>query len=137
MSEYFCQSCAIGAGVFFPPSFGPLTGTSYQHDKYVKHTAVTSTLGLNSVFTGPGSQCYAAAIDSALRLGFVERDHRSRISIVWPASRNIGFITRNGTLTRSADAVRVVLPNDPLKIHGFAVCSSFTATACHSCGIPF
>lgn len=137
VAEYFCQSCSIVGGILLLPSSGPFTGTRYQHDKYIKHTAVTSIQGLNSVFTGPGSFSYAAAIDSALTFGFVERDDRSRINIVWPASRNIGSIIRHGILVHSADAVRVVLPNDPLKIRGFPVCSSFRATACRSCGIPF
>lgn len=136
MNQYYCHACAIRCGKLKPADPIELTGTQYQLEKFIKHTAPSTTYPLNSVFTGPASESYRNYIVTAVASGCVQIDG-NRTNIVWVASATTGFTSRNGSFVARNDAVKVVFHDDQFKIHGFPSGSTeFGSATCIDCGKP-
>jgi hypothetical protein len=113
-----------------------LTGTQYQLEKFIKHTAPSTSYPWNSVFTGPGSESYRNYVVTAVASGCVQIDG-NRTNVVWVASETTGITYRNGSFVAPADAVKVVFHDDEFKIHGFPIGSAaFGSATCIACGKP-
>lgn len=136
MNQYYCHPCAIKYGKLKPADPIELAGTQYQLEKFIKHTAPSTTYPLNSVFTGPASESYRNYIVTAVGSGYIQIDG-NRINVVWVASATTGVTYRNGNFVAYNDAVKVVFHDDQFKIHGFPIGSAgFGSAACIVCGKP-
>jgi hypothetical protein len=136
LNLYYCHTCAIKSGKLNPADPIELTGTQYQLEKFIKHTAPSTTYPLNSIFTGPASESYRNYIVTAVASGCVQIDG-NQTNIVWVASATTGFTFRNGTFVAYDDAVKVVFHDDQFKIHGFPIGSAEISSAtCIGCGKP-
>ncbi len=135
--DRYCHACAILRQVLIPNKAFTLTGTEYQLEKYIKHTAPTSTYNFNSVFTRPASATYSGFIVSAMAAGNVLVDDQGRKTITWIASAQTGFMLKNGLFVGPTDAVKVVYVYDKDKMHGFPIETPALRVAyCKCCGLP-
>jgi hypothetical protein len=112
----------------------PLTGTQYQLEKYLKHTAPTTTYDFNTVFTAPSSYTYNDFIVSTVSSGHVEIDDRNRLNLVLVASAQTGIALQTGKFVGPTEAVKVVLHDNAAKIHGFPISlASLMVGCCKAC----
>ncbi len=89
MPQYFCHLCSVSSLVTpeFPTS---LTGTFYQLEKYIKHTAPTGTYPLNSIFIDPTYNTYRGYILTGTLSGLLEIDNYGRKNYLWYAGEVTG-----------------------------------------------
>lgn len=124
------------------PALDPamLVATSYQLDKYIKHTAPTSLHLFNnfvSVFSSPASVSYSSLLVSASSAGYVEVDSQNRVNIIWVASYQTGITLSRGQFVGPTEAVKLVLPYNQSKVHGFPVrVADLIVRPCSQCGAP-
>jgi hypothetical protein len=121
------------------PALDPamLVATSYQLDKYIKHTAPTSLHRFNSVFSSPASVSYSTLLVSASSAGYVEVDSQDRVNVVWVASYQTGIALSRGQFVGPTEAVKLVLPYYQSKVHGFPVrVADLIVMLCSQCGAP-
>lgn len=140
MVQYFCIDCAIQLGHLRPAMPAALTGTDYQLEKYIKHTAPTTSYNFNTVFTSPGSETYHKYVVTTVSSGHVQIDDRGRKNVVWVGSEQTGLTYCNGLFVGPTNAVKVVYHDNDQKIHGFPINSSeLKAAKCTNCGrfIPY
>lgn len=138
MSILLCHQCAVREQLITPLSRSDtnLTGSTYQMDKYWKHTAPTNVNGFVSVYDDPSYDAYRNYAINASYSGCVEKDDAGRVNIVWYAGKNIGVTFEDGLPVFDADTVKLVLSNDNATVHSFPVSSGSTliASRCSRCG---
>jgi hypothetical protein len=65
----------------------------------------------------------------------MEIDEQRRKNFIWIAGKKQGYKTLKGNVQGDEDGVKVVLPDDPDKIHAFPIAgSSLSITKCAWCG---
>ena len=136
-SRWLCHECAIALNEY--PQHIPfnLSGSrgSYKWGKFFKHTVPGNHPGINSVFDSQTYEDYQDYIINAFISGSVEKDSRGNFNIVWAVGRNNGFTEIEGVVQCPTDSVKIVLPWDPEKIHGFATGSAdWSKVKCENCG---
>lgn len=135
--KILCHACAISSGHLSSTGLPLPAGSTYQHDKHVKHTEVGATYSLVSVFSSPSTRDFDDFLIQASLQGAVEFDNAGRKNIIWCAGRETGFQYQYGKLVRPVDAVKVVLTTDPARIHAFPESSTaFSTGPCAECGGP-
>jgi len=136
MCKYFCHKCSITNGIIPGKldDFNP-TGSTYQLEKFVKHTLPPTASGTISVFNQDENKKFKDYLVNTLVSGSLEIDKKGRTNIVWIAGENTGFKYQDGEFQCNTDAVKVVLHNDELKIHGYPTGSAeLTTKICEICG---
>ncbi len=138
MNKYYCHECAISLGLYTPSESYNLTGTIYQLGKIMKHNQPTGTFPfLNSVYNDPTIQQYIDYHITGSLAGMLEIDQKGRKNIIWYAGREIGVIYENGNYLAPADGVKIVLSEDPLRIHHYAIAGNPNSIQyCINCGKP-
>jgi len=133
----YCHSCAVASGIVKPSIESNLSGTTYKLEKFLKHTApATAYPGINSVFHDPSYESYKNYIVTTQASGTAQIDDRGRTNMVWYAGSGIGAIYEDGEFRISANAVKLVLPNDDYKVHAYPITLStlLESTKCELCG---
>jgi len=138
MEDYYCHKCSVELGHLNSGSSEHInfTGTTYQLDKFLKHTLPPLQNGLISVFNDPCYCAYSSYTVNALASGSTQFDQYHRKNVIWYASKDVG-ITFEDTIPRfPTDVVKVVLSHNENLIHAFPVDSSSIITrTCNKCGI--
>lgn len=135
MSRYYCHKCAALKGYFSNYYSSEPVGSTYQLDKFIKHTTPDPNYRSNSVFNSPSTDVYKKYIVNASCSGSVEIDDYGRKNTIWVAGENVGALHQNGIPILPHDSVKVVLSTDPNKIHGYSVNSEdFSTQVCIECG---
>jgi hypothetical protein len=136
MSKYYCHDCALAQKVYAPiVDYISLTGTQYQLEKFIKHTAPITLSGIVSVFDDPRYIQYKHYTVNTSASGSVEIDNQGRTNIVWYAGNNIGVTYQNGLFVTTTDTVKVVFNDNEFKIHAFSVDSfKYEKKKCENCG---
>ena len=112
-------------------------GSTYQLDKFMKHTIPSTGYDLNSVFTDPSTTAYQKYIVSASCSGSYEVDDMGRTNILWVANRHIGAQLDHGNFVLPEDSIKMVLYSDPQRIHAYSVSSTgFSTGKCKVCDKP-
>lgn len=121
--QHYCHDCAIQLGLITPidPTIPSLTGSNYQFEKFVKHTAPANYGGLISVFFWQDYPLYRDFTISGTISGSLQIDDLNRKNLIWYAGREIGITYENGVYTLPNDAVKVVLSDISTGIHAFPV----------------
>ena len=136
MSTYYCHACAI-LGLVTPAFPVSLTGTQYQLDKFIKHTAPTGIYSINSVFNDPTYEAYSGFIVTGTISGFMEIDDRGRKNFHWYAGEQTGVEYRNGGYNAPTNGVVIVFPEDDTKLHAYPIQGqSGVINYCANCGAP-
>lgn len=135
MSDFYCRNCAAGNGwLNFTKPTNP-TGTPYQLEKYIKHTKPTATYPINSVLHNPSA--YHGYMIGAYVSGCVEVDRNGRITLDLDVGTVIGETHRRGVFERFDDAVKVLLPYAPHRVHLIPTASKEILNGrCARCGGP-
>jgi len=137
MTQYFCHECQMLLGLVSPANPISLTGTNYQLERFIKHTAPTGTYTINSVFADPTYTTYANYIVSGSVSGFLEIDDYGRKNIIWFAGEHTGAEFRNGVFIAPTNGIKIVLPENAAWIHAFPLTGNPDAiNYCDSCGKP-
>ncbi len=138
MPMYYCHSCASSMGELGNIHSSAPVASTYQLEKYLKHTIPGSTYSYQSIFDNPSTESYRNSIVSASCAGSVEYDDKGRKNIICVATTGrIGCSFKNGVFVRPNDTIKVVLPSDPVKVHVFTESSTKYSTAlCEKCGSP-
>lgn len=135
MRTYYCHPCGVALGHVRQPPVGKVVDSSYQLEKYLKHTVPDPQIKIQSVFDTPSTQAYAGYLVGALAAGSVEIDERGSTNVIWAAGAPTGFLFQNGTLVQPQDAVKVVLSSNASKVHAYpANSTNFLGIACSRCG---
>ena len=137
MTDYYCHECAVAIGLVTPidSETVSLTGTSYQLDKYLKHTMPVSETGKVSIFDDPDYEKIKDYAVTAALSGVVEVDSKGRTNLIWYAGEEVGITYRDGAYYAPADSVKVVFHDDQHKIHTFPVESQIEQVRkCKRCG---
>ena len=135
MTDYYCHACAAtrGLGVVNLPS--NLTGSAQQLTKFVKHTVVDANEKLQSVLASPDYDSFKELMVSTAASGSVEIDDKGRRNIIIWCGTPRGLLYSNGALQFPQDGFKVVIPDNPVKVHGFPTGSvEFRAAKCSDCG---
>ncbi|MCI0558924.1 MAG: hypothetical protein MN733_10545 [Nitrososphaera sp.] len=133
MPKYYCHEHS--SSLVTPASPSSLTGSQYQLDKFVKHTAPTASYHLNSVFAGPTLQAYSTYVVNTAASGFLEVDDQGRKNLIWFAGSQNGVEYRNGAFSAPTAGVKVVWPEDDNKLHAYPIAASpLRIEVCASCG---
>jgi len=130
--DYYCPDCANSLGLLprkMPPS---LFNSSYQIGKVEKHTTLTATSGWLSIFTSATPEAYHGYVLSAVLSGCVEVDQKGK-QFIWFADTPPGITHKDGQYHASANAVRVVWPENDTKVHAYPVDLSTPPKRCTSC----
>ncbi len=119
MKDYYCHKCSSELGHTYTGSTEHInfTGSTYQLDKFIKHTLPPSQLGLVSIFSDPSYSTYKDYAVSTLASGSTEFDEHHRKNIIWYASKENGISFLDGVPQSLTDVVKVVLPHAEDKIH--------------------
>lgn len=135
MSQYFCPQCAESNGLITAASPATLTGTQYQLDKFIKHTAPSGSHQLNSIFDDPTYDEYRRYVVTTTASGLLEIDDQGRKNLWWFAGSQTGAEYRNGVYFAPTDGVKIVWPENDTKLHAYPIVSSPGSTVtCASCG---
>jgi hypothetical protein len=140
MKNYFCHNCAVKLGISLPAETETLTGSEYQLEKVLKHTAPTVKYPFVSIFDSTGFQEYKTYTVSTASSGWVEEDEKGRINMTWYAGKYTGGTFENGVFKLPTDCVKVVYHDNSFKIHSFPTQQPEVRTAkCSICGtyIPY
>ncbi|MFZ2280088.1 MAG: hypothetical protein WAW39_19985 [Prosthecobacter sp.] len=124
MNQYFCHDCALRDGLINPldTSMLNLTGTPYQFDKYLKHTAPTRGYqNLLSIFNRPEYGDYLGYTVNTSLSGCVEIDSAGRTNLIWYAGRHVGVTYKDSRYYCPDDSIKVVLYDNFTGIHSFPV----------------
>ncbi len=116
---YYCHKCASTNLSITPSIPYNLTGTQYQLDKFMKHTAPNTIYQINSVFDDPTYSQYKDFIVTTCNSGGVEVDSFGRYNQIWYASEKTGMTHTSGGFSHPTSGVRVVLYGNEFKIHAF------------------
>jgi len=134
-NSIYCHSCAAYLGLIQPPDFATLTGTSYQGEKFSKHTNPTGTFPINSVFDDPSYEKYSQYVVTTMASGSAVVDERGRTNLLWIAGEITGATYQDDELVLPTNGVFVVCHEDESKIHAFPVDATlFTDAICQCCG---
>ena len=132
----YCHSCAGTRGLLYPLP-ADMLATTYQLEKYVKHTLPHSRHTVQGVFTSTEAAVYATYIIATQAAGGVVVDTWNRYSIVLCAGRTVGYHYEHGQLVAPADAIQLVLSSDAGRLHAYPVRSAAVAgLACATPGCP-
>jgi len=130
----YCHPCAAARQLLYPLTADPLTST-YQWDKYAKHTVPDPTEKLQSIFNTASTQGYADYLIDTQAAGAVEVDTRGRTNIILAARKEVGLRFEHGQPVAPEDAIKVVLSSEAGRIHGFSIESGpFRGATCADCG---
>ena len=137
MADYYCHECAGAIGMVTPINSETLslTGTSYQFDKYIKHTMPVSAAGKVSIFDDPDYEKIRNYTVTAALSGAAEIDSKGRVNLIWYAGEGVGVTYRDGAYYATANTIKVVFHDDQYKIHTFPVGSQIEQMReCKQCG---
>ena len=135
MAQIYCHACTLKLGIVRPASPASLTGTTYQLEKFIKHTAPTGTYPVNSVFNTPDYESYRSYVVSALSSGSALVRDDGRVNLLWLAGKQVGARIENGLILTPADAVVLVLADDQYHLHAYPeVSSGLGVYDCQNCG---
>ena len=135
MSIYYCHDCSVSLGLTVPQIPTSLTGTNYQLERYIKHTAPTGTYFVNSIFDDPTYPTYNNYIVTGTISGLLEVDNRNRNNLIWYAGERTGVEYRNGVFFAPANGIKIVLSHNSAKIHAFPITDMpGTVNYCANCG---
>lgn len=98
---------------------GPLLQTAYQRDKHQKHTQISTSEALQSIFADPSTTAIRPYVEAALSSGAMEVDDRGRINFYATSTGTAGFRYEWGVPIEEQDAVKVVLSTDSGRRHEF------------------
>ena len=136
MEEYFCHKCSVELGHLNTGSTEHInfTGSSYQLDKFIKHTLPPSQSGLISIYSDPSYGAYKDYIVNTMASGSTMFDQFHRKNVIWYASKENGVSYLGGIPHSTTDVVKVVLSHMEEKIHSYPVNSSELITKkCKRC----
>ena len=137
MGTFLCHSCAAERGILDITLSGSVTGTEYQLEKYIKHTAPSGSYPVNSVFDSPDSAMYSNFIVATMASGCVELDDQGRTNLVYFAGDKTGARYEHGEFVCDVSGVKVVLAHDGARVHGFPTgIGNLGPRYCDACGCP-
>jgi hypothetical protein len=116
-----CRQCRKADLDFSRKLPGPLLKTTYQEDKHRKHTIVSTSEALQSIFSDPSTSSIRVHVENAVLHGPVEIDSKGRVNFYSTGldGQPTGYRYEFGVCIAPSDATRVVLSTSPEKWHAF------------------
>ena len=113
-----------------------LLSTDYQLEKFVKHHVLDPSQWVVSIFGDPAIGAYQNWVVNSVSSGCVTFDSRG-YSYIFVAGREVGLTYKQGSFYTVGDAVKVVYPGDPGRVHAYPLSSHVVAAqSCARCGGP-
>jgi hypothetical protein len=136
VADYYCNRCGAQRGLVRPVPTDLISST-YQLDKFIKHTVLDPTEKLVSTFRSDSTGHYQDLVVSAIDAGSVELDGRGRTNIICRAFKPTGDLFRFGQFVQVQASICVVLTSSTGKIHAFPDNDlRYTGKTCLDCGAP-
>jgi hypothetical protein len=133
---FYCPECRSTVDEYRRTlASGPLYQSEYQKAKQQKHTVVSTSEALQSVFADPSSAAIRPFVERALSNGPVEIDDLGRVNFYSTSTGIAGSLHQAGALVDPhQNAVKVVLSTSTDFRHEFPVSiSSISHVICHRC----
>lgn len=136
-AKYYCHECSVKVGYIQNiNSELNFTGSSYQLDKFLKHTLPSESTGYNTVFNSKEYDDYKYGVINTMASGSVEILNGKK-NIVMAVGKTIGVAYQHGQIQYPVDAFKLVLYEDENKMHLYPSGSAgFVNTNCEKCGKP-
>lgn len=139
-TDYYCHECS--RSIYQPINILDinLTGSldGYQLDKFIKHTIAIPMMGYTSSFINHSYQNYSDYTVRTLASGSLEvitKGSKTEYNYVFIASKKIGELSFNGSYLSDEDGIKVVLSNNPDKLHSYTTGSfGLREAVCKNCG---
>jgi hypothetical protein len=139
MTTWYCHRCSVARGLVTPTAHHDLLAETYQLGKFLEHTAPTTAGAakpVNSLFQDTSVPAYSGYYVTTLASGCVQIDDYGRRNMVWFAGEETGFRYESGLFIGPQSGVKLVLYDNPLKVH-LSPCDAAPAMAtCVDCGNP-
>lgn len=120
---HYCHACAAARGLLYPLPADPLA-TSYQMEKYAKHTLIDPTFSVQGIFTSTEARVYKDYVVDVRAAGGVIVDDRNRFNIVVAAGKDIGYQYEYGKVVAPTDAIQLVLSSEAGRLHAYPIQSA-------------
>ena len=136
-AQFYCHTCAAGRGYLANVFTSGLLQSTYQLEKYMKHTlpsSLSTSGAVQTFFSNPSTSEYETHVVDAINSGAV-KIHGKRRNFIFAAGRQTGWSCTYGVFAGPTDGVLVVLTSEPMHIHAFPVATT-TSGACADCGRP-
>ncbi len=139
MKKCYCSNCSKDFPYFkqFRNNFiiDPL-GSTYQQDKFHKHTVGSTQYPVVSIFNDPSTKQYEDYLINASHWGVYIMDDKGRESIVLFAGKPTGITYINGQPELQTDSIIIVQSSESSKLHLYPISSTnFSTGNCEDCGI--
>ncbi len=138
MTTFYCSTCANARGLKSGIDASNVLGTSYQGDKFRKHTSTSGSSmdPVRTVFDSGSTAHYAQCIEATITYGFVElRGQQKNIAFVPSRGSALGVKLNWGVEASKPDTVVVVKTSEATGIHAFLEDSSkYSVQPCALCG---
>lgn len=137
---YYCPECAKSINQPLNILDFNFTGSldGYQLNKFYKHTLAIPMKGYTSSFVDHSYPTYRNYIVETVTSGSLEvvaKGSKIEHNYVFIEPKKIGELYLDGNFLSDEDAIKVVLPNNPNKIHAYSTGSLGLRKAnCKSCG---
>ena len=132
---YYCFQCRATLGYSRDLPNGALLVTDYQRQKHEKHSVVSTSERLQSIFADPSTSAIRRYVEDALLSGPMEIDDQNRVNFYSTSTGTVGYRYEWGTLVEFEDATKVVFSTSPERHHAFPENTARLSTAtCAKCG---
>jgi hypothetical protein len=132
---FYCHRCALELGLLENVFISDPLQSPYQYEKFKKHTALSTSYSLQSVFGSTSTGDYADYVVRAGSSGALEIDRRGRRNLIVLATSPTGVEYRGGLKRAMADSVKVVLSSAADQVHAFPfLFSNARVERCANCG---
>lgn len=138
MTTFYCSTCANARGLKSGIEASNLLGTTYQADKFRKHTSTSGSSmdAVRTVFDSKSTAYYAQCIEATIAYGFVELKGQQKNVLFAPSAGSaLGVKLNWGVEASKPDTVVLVKTSEASGIHAFLENSSkYSRQACAHCG---
>lgn len=134
-AQYYCHECSVNAGYLQNVNSEiNFTGSSYQLDKFLKHTLPSESTNYYTIFDSQEYDNYKDGVINTIASGSVEIFNGQK-NIVYAAGKIIGVAYNYGQMQYPVDAFKLVLYENEERVHLYPSGSAgFTNATCELCG---
>src|SRR5581483_4455446 len=104
MITYYCYPCRAMLGYSRDLPTGPLLAADYQRRKHDKHSVISTSEPLQSIFADASTSAVRPYVEDALLRGPMKIDDQNRVNFYSTSTGTVGFRYEFGTPIESQDA---------------------------------
>jgi hypothetical protein len=133
--QWFCNECAKKVAALPSAPAASLLSTTYQQQKFEKHTVGDPAAPKNSIYVDVDAAAYEQSVRRTLQDGALQIDVKGRRNVFRAVNRPIG-VTQIAQEQFVVSGEKVALGDEQARVHGFPYGSAeIPKKRCGRCGI--